>query len=64
MLVLTAHENEAILIGDNIYLRAYKEGTQIRLAIEAPKTVRIQRIPNDYNRRAQRAEQGKRRLIR
>lgn len=70
MLVLTAKPDEAILIGDNIYVRAYREGTTVRIAVEAPKTVRITRIPagnihmTRENPEPKAVERSKRRLIR
>jgi len=44
MLVLTRRQNEAIQIGDNIEITVLSiEGDQIKLGIEAPKTVDIHR---------------------
>lgn len=44
MLVLTRRQNETIQIGDNIEITVLSiEGDQIKLGIEAPKTVDIHR---------------------
>ncbi len=42
-LVLTVKEETIITIGDDIKLRVYKEGTNIRVAINAPRDMAIQR---------------------
>lgn len=44
MLVLTRKKNEAIQIGDNIEIKVLgMEGDQVKLGIEAPKSVDIHR---------------------
>jgi len=44
MLVLSRHENEAIVIGGRIKVTVVKiRGHQIRLGIEAPKDVAVRR---------------------
>ena len=44
MLVLSRRENESIVIGDRITVKVVKiRGNQVRLAIEAPKEVRVLR---------------------
>ncbi len=44
MLVLSRREKEGIVIGDRITVKVVKiRGNQVRLAIEAPKEVRVLR---------------------
>lgn len=44
MLVLSRRENESIVIGDRITVKIVEiRGNQVRLAIEAPKEVRVLR---------------------
>lgn len=44
MLVLSRRENESIVIGDGITVKVVEiRGNQVRLAIEAPKEVRVLR---------------------
>jgi carbon storage regulator len=44
MLVLSRRENESIVIGDRITVKVVAiRGNQVRLAIEAPKEVRVLR---------------------
>ena len=44
MLVLSRKEGEAIIIGDNIILRvAEVKGDTVRLAIEAPREIKVHR---------------------
>ena len=44
MLVLSRRENESIQIGDRITLKVVEiRGNQVRLAIEAPKEIRVLR---------------------
>lgn len=44
MLVLSRHEGEEIVIGDNITVRVTEiKGDSVRLAIDAPREVRVHR---------------------
>ncbi|MBN2864604.1 MAG: carbon storage regulator CsrA [Thiotrichales bacterium] len=44
MLVLTRRENETLVIGDDIKLTILSvKGSQVRIGIDAPKSVSIQR---------------------
>lgn len=44
MLVLSRHEGEEIIIGDNITVRVTEiKGDSVRLAIDAPREVRVHR---------------------
>jgi carbon storage regulator len=44
MLVLSRHENEAILIGNNIKITVVRiDGDRIRLGIEAPREIAVWR---------------------
>jgi len=44
MLVLSRRENESIVVGDRITVKVVKiRGNQVRLAIEAPKEIRVLR---------------------
>ncbi len=43
MLVLTVKEETLITIGNDIKLRVYKEGSTVRVAINAPRELVIQR---------------------
>ena len=44
MLILTRRIGEAIMIGDNVYVRSLGiSGNQVRLGIEAPKEVSVHR---------------------
>ena len=43
-LTLSRHEGESIIIGDNISIVVYKIlGDKVRIAVEAPKDIRVMR---------------------
>ena len=49
MLVLTRKCDESIVIADNVQIRVLRiQGNRVRLGIQAPKDIRIQRVdPSD-----------------
>lgn len=61
MLVLSRHENEAIVVGDNIRIVVVSiRGDKVRLGIEAPKDVSVHRleVQNAIDRQAGRGTAG------
>lgn len=48
MLVLTQKEGEILQIGDDVRIHIKKvKGNWVRLVIDAPRSIRLQRIPVD-----------------
>ncbi len=54
MLILTRRQGESIIVGDNVRITVISvKGNQVRIGVEAPKTVSVQReeiaVKKDHN---------------